>query len=85
VGLINIATSGSSIATSVYPRLGWSVRKLLIADRCYCGNTISHSTKRVGDGDCDRVCMADYQHYCGGSLRLGLYERSDTGGDAATA
>lgn len=54
-------------------------------NRCYCGNTISHATRRVGDEDCNRVCMADFRHYCGGSLRLGLYERSERGGDVASA
>lgn len=58
---------------------------MLMKNRCYCGNTVSHATKRVGDGDCDRVCMADLRHYCGGSLRLGLYERNERGGDVASA
>ncbi len=66
---------------------GENVRELsmLMVDRCYCGNKISHATRRVGDGDCDRVCMADIGHYCGGSLRLGLYERSEMGGGVAAA
>lgn len=44
------------------------------SDECYCGDTLVSGAKQVPDVMCDRVCMADYRHYCGGSLKLGLYE-----------
>ena len=46
--------------------------------RCYCGNTLSKQSKQVPDELCDRVCMADFRHYCGGSLKLGLYEAENS-------
>lgn len=57
----------------------------LMLERCYCGNKISAKSKRVADAMCNNVCMADFSHYCGGKLKLGLYERDEPEGEIATS
>lgn len=51
-------------------------RRDIIADvsRCYCGNTISHESQQVPENVCSRICMGNFQAFCGGSNALTMYE-----------
>jgi len=80
---ISIAISGSQIAMSGSPGLGWWVE-----GSCGCWWRIgavavirSHMLRGGWEmGIAIVLWMADLGHYCGGSLRLGLCERSEMGG-----
>ena len=45
--------------------------------RCYCGNTVGSRSRRQSDTMCDRVCIADFKHACGGLNMLSLYEKEN--------
>lgn len=47
------------------------------SSECYCGNTASQKTKQQADTMCDRACIADFSHVCGGQNSLSLYESEE--------
>lgn len=44
------------------------------SNECYCGNTISHESQQVPENVCSRICMGNFQAFCGGSNALTMYE-----------
>jgi len=45
---------------------------MLMADRCCCGDTVSYATRRVGNGDCDRVVNGGFGALLWGELEVGV-------------
>jgi len=45
---------------------------MLMADRCCCGDTVSCATRRVGNGDCDRVVNGGFRASLLGELEVGV-------------
>ena len=46
----------------------------LVTKRCYCGNYLSHGTRRASEQACSHVCMGNQRSICGGRNTLSLYE-----------
>ena len=56
---------------------GYSISGTEYGGQCFCGNTISSSTKEA-DSDCNMACTGASSETCGGSDRLSVYAKSGT-------
>lgn len=52
---------------------------------CYCANYISTFSTHIPDSDCNLACEGNSSQWCGGSLRLSVYQKqSSTKGAGVT-
>lgn len=56
---------------------GYSISGTEYGSQCFCGNTITSSTKGA-DSDCNIACTGASSETCGGSKRLSVYAQSGT-------
>ena len=56
---------------------GYSISGTEYGGQCFCGNTITSSTKEA-DSDCSMACTGASSETCGGASRLSVYAKSGT-------
>ena len=56
---------------------GYSISGTEYGSQCFCGNTITSSTKEA-DSDCNMACTGASSETCGGPGRLSVYAKSGT-------
>lgn len=56
---------------------GYSISGTEYGGQCFCGNTITSSTKEA-DSDCSMACSAASSETCGGPSRLSVYAKTGT-------
>jgi len=52
-------------------------------NECYCGFALNEQSTKVSDSECDLLCTGDSGQYCGGSLRLSVYNTTYNGKKSA--
>lgn len=62
---------------------GYSFFGTEYSDECYCGSSISAST--ANQTDCAMACSGNLTEYCGGSVRLSVWEISGNETDSSTS
>jgi hypothetical protein len=62
---------------------GYTYFGLEYARECYCGNSLGAGSVNATDAKCTMTCKGNPLQYCGGSVRLSLYQLSNTTTSAA--
>ena len=71
-----VGQSSSDCANSCFSA-GYSIAGTEYGTQCFCGNTITSTTKE-NDSDCNQTCKGDSTQTCGGASRLSVYAKSGT-------
>jgi hypothetical protein len=68
--------SSTSCANNCYSA-GYTIAGTEYGGQCFCGNTITSTTKK-DDSDCNTACAGASSEMCGGASRLSIYAKGGT-------
>ncbi|KAI9053533.1 hypothetical protein LZ554_002488 [Drepanopeziza brunnea f. sp. 'monogermtubi'] len=63
---------------------GWAFAGLQYTKECYCAPLISSVATKRDDSACDLACAGNTSEFCGGALKLSVYQMSSNSEGAGT-